>query len=118
MYPDFQKAFDSVPHLRLMETLCSYDIKGKLIDWISSFLMGRKQQVILEGSCFSWSEVASGVPQGSVLGPLLFLIYVNDLPDAIKSEAKLFADDTKLYRSVSSSEDAAFLQSDLGALAE
>ena len=110
IYLDFQKVFDSVPHLRLLEKLSSYGIKGKLFDWISSFLIGRKQQIILEGSCSGWTEALSGVPQCSVLGPLLFHIYMNDLPDAIRSEVKLFADDTKLYRSVSSTDDAAFLQ--------
>ena len=98
---------------QLLETLGSYGIEDKLLDCISSFLMGRKQQVILEGSCSSWAEVVIGVPHGSVLGPLLFLIYVNDWPDAIRGEVKLTAGDIKIYRSVSSFDDAAFLQSDL-----
>ena len=116
VYLDFQKAFDSVPHLRLLSKLRSYGITGKLLDWIASFLTGRKQQVVLEGHRSDWSDVASGVPQGSVLGPLLFLVYVNDLPDIIQCGIKLFADDTKMYTSVSSTDDAALLQSDLVAL--
>ena len=118
VYLDFQKAFDSVPHLRLLKKLYSYGIAGKLLDWIASFLIGRRQQVVLEGSHSDWTEVASGVPQGSVLGPLLFIIYVNDLPDVIKSGIKLFADDAKLYRGVPSTGDAVLLQSDLTALSE
>ena len=117
VYLDFQKAFDSVPHLRLLNKLRGYGISGKLLDWITAFLTGRKQQVVLEGRHSAWTDVASGVPQGSVLGPLLFLVYVNDLPDVIQCDVQLFADDTKIYTSISSADDAMRLQSDLGALA-
>ena len=97
IYLDFQKAFDSVPHLRLLNKLQSYGISGKLLAWIKAFLTDRKQQVVLEGCYSEWTDVACGVPQGSVLGPLLFLVYVNDLPDVVQCDIKLFADDTKLY---------------------
>ena len=117
VYLDFRKAFDSIPHSRLLVKLRSYGVSGKLLTWIEAFLTGRKQQVVVEGSHSPWTEVASGVPQGSVLGPLLFLIYVNDLPDVVHCDMKLFADDAKLYSSVTSDGESALLQADLGALA-
>ena len=116
IYVDFQKAFDTVPHQRLLNKLRSYGITGKLLTWIAAFLSNRRQQVVLEGHHSGWIEVASGVPQGSVLGPLLFLVYVNDLPDAVRAGVQLFADDAKLYSSVPSASDAANLQADLRAL--
>ena len=116
VYFDFQKAFDSVPHMRLMNKLRSYGVSGKLLAWIEAFLTGRKQRVVLEGCHSEWTEVASGVPRGSVLGPLLFLVYVNDLPEVVQCSVKLFADDTKLYSRVSSTGEAALLQSDIQAL--
>ena len=117
IYLDFRKAFDSVPHLRLLRKLQSYGISGKLLDWIRAFLIGRKQQVVLDGHQSEWADVASGVPQGSVLGPLLFLIYVNDLPENVHCDVKLFADDTKMYSCVSSAIEASLLQSDLDVVA-
>ena len=116
IYLDFQKAFDSVPHLRLLNKLQSYGVSGKLLAWIAAFLTNRKQQVVLDGCHSDWTDVVSGVPQGSVLGPLLFLVYVNDLPDVVHCDVKLFADDTKLFTKVQSYSDAARLQSDLESL--
>ena len=99
IYFDFAKAFDSVPHQRLLFTLNSYGISGKVLQWIANFLRDRKQRVVLNGYKSSWTNVLSGVPQGSVLGPLLFLIYINDLPDCIESSSvRIFADDLKLYQ--------------------
>ena len=69
-----------------------------IAEWISSFLLGRTQKVSVNGKESNWKEVISGIPQGSVLGPLLFVIYINDLPDILESDAFLFADDTKIYR--------------------
>ena len=97
IYLDFKKAFDSVPHKRLLNKLESYGITGKIHTWIESFLTNRTQKVIVgEGESKS-SPVISGIPQGSILGPILFTIYINDLPDCISGPCKIFADDTKLY---------------------
>ena len=100
VFLDFAKAFDSVPHQRLLSKLQSYGIAGTVHKWISSFLTDREQFVNVNGSCSDTSHVSSGVPQGSVLGPTLFLIYINDLPESIDSSSKLFADDAKAYREV------------------
>ena len=91
---DFSKAFDKVPHLRLLSKIRYYGIQNNLNRWISSFLEGRNQQVLLDGSSSTSSPVESVVPQGSVLSPLLFLLYINDLPKYISPEsvARLFAD--------------------------
>ena len=113
---DFTKAFDTVPHRRLLYKLKHYGISDQLISWISSFLIGRSQRVILEGRTSSSVTVDSGVPQGTVLGPLLFLLYINDLPDRITSSTRLFADDALVYRTITSPSDARELQEDLDRL--
>ena len=96
------KAFDSVPYLRLYEKLNKYNINGQIKTWIRDFLKDRKQRVVVNGKYSQVEDVTSGVPQGSVLGPLLFLLFVNDLPDDVQSVLKLLADDSKLYRKVRS----------------
>ena len=113
---DFSKAFDKVPHNRLMSKLDFYGIRGDLHRWIESFLRNRQQTVVLEGSKSSTSSVISGVPQGTVLGPTLFLIFINDLLSYVKSPVRLFADDCVIYREIKSSLDASTLQSDLNNL--
>ena len=96
-YLDFSKAFDKVPHKRLLHKLKAYNISGTILDWIESFLKDLTQQVIVNGCRSNVRRVTSGVPQGSVLGPVLFLVYINDMPNEIHNIIKLFADDTKLY---------------------
>ena len=114
---DFSKAFDKVPHQRLLYKLNYYGVRGDTLDWIGSFLGNRKQQVLLDGCKSSQLDVISGVPQGTVLGPLLFLVYINDLPEAVvHSDSRLFAVDCLVYRLVRSDTDAARLKEDLEAL--
>ena len=116
IYLDFSKAFDTVPHRRLMSKLESYGITGKVQGWILSFLSGRSQTVKVNNDESPPAPVISGIPQGSVLGPLLFVIYINDLPDTVNSHVYLFADDTKLMRKITSNDDADALQRDLDEL--
>ena len=95
---DFSKAFDKVNHFKLGLKLTHYGIKGNYLKWIQSFLNNRTQQVVLNGTVSDPANVLSGVPQGTVLGPLLFLIYINDMPALLQSILRLFADDAYLYR--------------------
>ena len=93
---DFTKAFDKVPHKRLIHKLKYYGITGPISSWIESFLTERTQQVVINGSASTPIQVTSGVPQGTVLGPLFFLLYINDLPNNLTSNVRLFADDCLL----------------------
>ena len=115
---DFSKAFDKVSHNLLLNKLNGHGIGGPLLQWFDSYLSHRCQRVMLEGEFSDWLPVTSGVPQGSILGPLLFIIYANDMPDCLSGESKLalFADDSKLFRSMSSRSSSATLQSDLNSL--
>ena len=113
VFLDFQKAFDKVPHQRLLLKLKSMGITGNLLSWIQHWLCNRKQRVVVSGCASSWQEVTSGVPQGSVLGPLLFVAFINDIDADILCRAKKFADDTKLYSEVSSKGDSEKFQMDL-----
>ena len=99
---DFAKAFDKVPHMRLLYKLDYYGIRGSTHKWISSWLSERSQKGVLDGQASDPVPVLSGVPQGSVLGPVLFLIFINDLPNNIRSSVRLFADDCVLYRNIKS----------------
>ena len=113
IYLDCSKAFDTVPHQLLLAKLQSLGICGRTLNWIRDFLTGRLQRVQVKGTHSEWREVWSGVPQGSVLGPTLFLVYVNDLLDGLHSYGKLFADDAKIYRRVMTPQDRCLLQDDL-----
>ena len=107
---DISKAFDEVWHDGLIFKLRQNGISGDIIKILQDFLRNRKQRVVLNGQCSSWADINAGVPQGSILGPLLFLIYINDLSDGLKCECKLFADDTFLFSVVN---DISALASDL-----
>ena len=111
-----KKAFDSVPHQRLLAKLKGYGIKGELLKWIETFLTCRKHRVLVNGAASSWSEVVSGVPQGSVLGPILFILYINDLINVVTCDINIFADDTKIYHKTSTRQDCINIQKDIDRL--
>ena len=110
---DFAKAFDKVPHQRLIKKLEFYNLDKHAIGWIVSFLSGRSQSVVVDGHSSDESQVLSGVPQGTVMGPLLFLLFINDISADVSSSIRLFADDCLIYRDIRSSHDAELLQQDL-----
>ena len=105
IYLDFKKAFDKVPHQRLLLKLKAHGIGHGMINWIEKWLIGRRQRVVVDAEVSNWKAVLNGVPQGSVLGPILFLIYINDLDDDITSKVLKFADDTKVFRKIKSDAD-------------
>ena len=113
MILDFSKAFDTVPHDRLLSKLDHYGIHGPILDWIGVFLKTREQRVLVGGESSSPTSVDSGVPQGTVLGPLLFLLHINDLPEVVTSQVRLFADYCLLYRPIRKQTDLEALQTDL-----
>ena len=115
LYLDLAKAFNTVPPRKLLHKVKAHGIDGKILKWIEAFLVGRQQRVIVGDRLSGWMPVPSGVPQGSVLAPLLFLMYINDLPSVLKGGVKIFADDSKIYRPVRHPQDAAALQEDLDA---
>ena len=114
---DFSKAFDKVGHNLLLHKLNHYGIRGETLEWIRAFLSDRTQVVVVDGQESDIGNVESGVPQGSVLGPSLFLFYINDLPTNLTSTVRLFADDTIVYLTVKSESDCGELQKDLDKLA-
>ena len=116
VYLDFGKAFDSVPHKKLLDKVKNFGINGDILAWIKNFLSNRTQRVLVNDAKSEPVYVTSGVPQGSILGPLLFLIYINDLPDMCKSSVYMFADDTKLFRQIKSKVDNQHLQDDINTL--
>jgi hypothetical protein len=118
IYLDFQKAFDKVSHKLLGFKLNECGIRGPLLMWIENWLADREQRVVLNGFSSEWLSVDSGVPQGSVLGPILFVIYINDIDQNIDSNLLKFADDTKVYRALVTDDDVSKLQNDLKKLCE
>jgi hypothetical protein len=115
---DFAKAFDTVPHDELVGKARAYGFGEDLLRWLSNFLKNRRQRVVMGETITEWLEVFSGVPQGSVLGPLLFIIYINDMPDGVINHLKLFADDSKLISVIKNEDDWVQLQQDLDRISE
>ena len=113
---DFSKAFDKVNHSKLLWKLHQYGIRGNALNWIGAFLGNRSQTVVLDGDESGSAPVTSDVPQGYVLGPILFLIDINDLPDELASKVRLFADDTAVYLKIGGEDDSNMLQQDLNRL--
>ena len=118
IYLDFSKAFDKVPHQCLLYQIWLHGIRGQILNWIKAWLSNRKQRVVLNGIKSEWKIVESGVPQGSVLGPLLFIIFVNHIHVGLKSRVWKFADDIKLVGPSGSDVQASKIQEDLDVLVE
>ena len=97
---DFSHAFDTVPHDRLIGKLAHYGTQGNILRWVRAFLSNRQMSVVVDEESIKASTVVSGVPHGSVLGPLLFLMYINDLPEVVSDQLLLFADDCLGYRKI------------------
>ena len=112
VFLDISKAFDKVWHEGLLYKLKSMGFSGELYNILENYLSGRFQRVVLNGQTSSWRPVLAGVSQCSILGPLLFLVYINDLPDGLKSNAKLFADDTSFFTIVKDKNESAVILND------
>ena len=112
VYMDLMKAFDKVPHRRFIVKLRAYGISDRMCNWVESFLHDRKQHVQVNGKFSKWSDVTSGIPQGSVLDPVLSVTYVNDLPYSVFSDIILYADDTKMSKEIQSDTDTIVIQDD------
>ena len=113
---DFQKAFDKVPHQRLILKLQSGGMTNTIINWVEQWLTNKRQRVVVDREVSSWKSVLSGVPQGSVLGPILFLVYIDDLEEGVTGNILKFADDTKLFRKTKEIGDKQKLQDDIDKL--
>ena len=117
IYTDFSSAFQSVDHRFLLHKLqTSFGVSGQMLSLFGSYLTQRRQRVVLDGVTSEWCAVASGVPEGSILGPSLFLAFINDIPERLKSNCLLYADDLKLFRAVTDVRDGELLQNDLDQL--
>ena len=114
IYMDISKAFDKANHGCLLQKFHEFGFVGSLSQWFSSYLMGRFERVTVLGETFDTLPFSSGIPQGSILGPMLFLIYVDNLSDSVlTSHVAMFADGTKIYKQIKSQKDAAYQQADL-----
>ena len=113
VFLDFEKGFDSVPHVHFISKLWQYGICGQILEWLSDFLLDRYQRVVLEGESSNWTKVSSGFPQGSIVGPILFLLYVNDIPENLSCATEMFADDTLLFNSGNPSDASSPIQDSL-----
>ena len=118
IYLDYQKAFDTTPIKRLMQKLKGYGVRGAVAKWLEDLLTGRKMKVGMRGSYSEWVDITSGIPQGSVTGLLPFLLHVNDIPDSLQCMVKMFADDTKVFTKVKTTEDCDKLQADVNWLSD
>ena len=118
IFLDFQKAFDKVPHGRLMAKIREIGVDQQLCSWIENWLSDRTQRVCIDGIYSDWAEVTSGVPQGSILGPLLFTIYINDLEQNVGNNILKFADDSKLWGAAETTLDRENMQNDLDTLGQ
>ena len=117
IYLDFAKAFDKVDHQILLHKLSLYGIQGSLLNWLSAFLLNRQQVVVVDGELSTPAPVTSGVPQGTVLGPILFILYINDIENVLsESRSSSFADDTRMSKAISCVQDTEVLQKDLNAV--
>jgi len=117
IYLDYQKAFDTVPHKRLLKKLKWYEFDGKLLLWIENFLTDRQMRISVNGAYADWAKITSGVRRRSVLGPFLFLLYVNGIPASVSCKMKLFADDTQIWNTIKT-QSAMSLQSELDLLSK
>jgi hypothetical protein len=114
IYLDMSKAVDPINHRKLINKLRNFGCRGSLLKWFSSYITGRRQRVTVLGATSNTLPISSGVPQGSILGPVLFLLYVKDLPDSVTtSKVAMFADYTKLFSAIKCQSDAVLLQNDL-----
>ena len=119
IYLDYAKAFDKVDHTLLIKKMSRYGIHPKIIQWVESFLTGRTQEVVVDGHLSFAALIISGVPQGTVLGPILFLIFINDITLCISNSViRCFADDTRIMRAIATCEDMSTLQQDLDIVVE
>ncbi|XP_068739259.1 uncharacterized protein [Montipora capricornis] len=114
----FSKAFDRVPHQALLHKLCNFGISGELLNWCQDYLSNRRQRVVIDGYSSSFTEITCGVPQGSILGPLFFVLFINDLPDVVCSASTiaLYADDSKMFRVINCDDDQMLFENDLDKL--